>query len=204
VWDVDTGECLHELRGHYHQIYVVAFDGVRIASAGLDTTVRVWDAETGYEMPVCRRPAVLTTRLSSCLALLQGHTALVCQLLLDPTAQQLVTGGSDGRVITFSTAPGAGFAAVHRIPAHDSSVTALQRAGARVLSAGNDGRVRAFAAWDGAPVRDLGVPADSVWKLAARANSLVVCSRRAGKTVTEIWSFAPEEEKMRELHELFR
>ena len=47
LWDVDTGQCLHVLRGHMHQIYSVAFDGVRIASGGLDTTVRVWDAVTG-------------------------------------------------------------------------------------------------------------------------------------------------------------
>lgn len=47
VWDIDTGECVHVLRGHFHQIYSVAFDGTYIASGGLDTTVRVWDANTG-------------------------------------------------------------------------------------------------------------------------------------------------------------
>ena len=35
------------LRGHFHQIYSVVFDGVRVVSGGLDTSVRVWDAETG-------------------------------------------------------------------------------------------------------------------------------------------------------------
>jgi WD40 repeat protein len=48
LWDVDTGECLQIFRGHFNQIYAVAFDGKIIASGGLDTTVRVWDALTGY------------------------------------------------------------------------------------------------------------------------------------------------------------
>ncbi|KAG5727279.1 F-box/WD repeat-containing protein 7 [Termitomyces sp. T112] len=85
VWDLDTGKCLHVLWGHYHQVYSVAFDGVLVATGGLDTTIRIWDAETGV-----------------CQALLQGHTALVCQLQLSRKHQLLATGGSDGRVITFS------------------------------------------------------------------------------------------------------
>ena len=48
LWDVNTGECLQIFRGHFNQIYAVAFDGKIIASGGLDTTVRVWDALTGY------------------------------------------------------------------------------------------------------------------------------------------------------------
>ncbi|KAG6917111.1 hypothetical protein DXG01_003931 [Tephrocybe rancida] len=87
VWDLDTGECLHVLLGHYHQVYTVAFDGVLVVTGGLDTSVRVWDAETGH-----------------CLALLQGHTALVCQLQISRKHQLLATGGSDGRIITFSLA----------------------------------------------------------------------------------------------------
>jgi WD40 repeat protein len=49
LWNVDTGECLHVMRGHFHQIYSVVFDGVHIASGGLDTTVRVWNATNGYD-----------------------------------------------------------------------------------------------------------------------------------------------------------
>ncbi|GLB41505.1 putative WD40 repeat-like protein [Lyophyllum shimeji] len=87
IWDLDTGECLHVLRGHYHQVYTVAFDGVLVATGGLDTTVRLWNADTGL-----------------CVALLQGHTSLVSQLQISRRHQLLVTGGSDGRIITFSLA----------------------------------------------------------------------------------------------------
>jgi F-box and WD-40 domain protein CDC4 len=205
LWDIDTGECLHVLRGHYHQIYVVVFDGIRIASAGLDTTVRVWDAETGYAPEYLTHTIDFThTERRNCLALLQGHTALVCQLQIDTSTSQLVTGGSDGRVITFSLLPHANFEAVHKIPAHDSSVTSLQIEGTRLVTAGMDGRVRVFDKRTGALVRELGSQSDTVWKVVAKGNGVAVCCRRNNRTVTEIWGFKPEEEEMQGLHQLFR
>jgi F-box and WD-40 domain protein CDC4 len=150
----------------------VAFDGVRIASGGLDTTVRIWDADTG-----------------ACIALLQGHTALVCQLQLSPTL--LATGGSDGRVITFSLAT---FAALHRIAAHDSSVTALQFGRHFLVTGGNDGRLRLFEVATGNYVRELSEPSESVWKVVCRGDTCAVMCKRGGKTVVEIWSFRPRVE----------
>ena len=78
---------------------------------------------------------------SACTALLQGHTALVCQLQLTPT--MLATGGSDGRVITFSLR-GAAFSVVQRLAAHDSSVSGLQLDERFLVTSGNDGRVRLY------------------------------------------------------------
>ncbi|KAJ7173623.1 WD40 repeat-like protein [Mycena filopes] len=194
VWDLDTGECIHVLRGHFHQIYSVAFDGVRIASGGLDTTVRVWDALSGQ-----------------CLALLQGHTALVCQLQLSPSlptiphpAPILVTGGSDGRVITFALgSAGAGnahnptaYTPLHRIAAHDSSVTSLQFDGRWLVTAGNDGRVRLWEVATGAYVRELSEGGESVWKEGGHdggGDVIAIMCKRAGKSVMEIWSFRPED-----------
>lgn len=48
LWDVDTGQCLFVYTGHFAQIYAVAFDGQRIATGSLDSTVRIWSARTGY------------------------------------------------------------------------------------------------------------------------------------------------------------
>lgn len=55
----------------------------------------------------------------------------------------LVTGGSDGRVITFSLL-GSSFGVIQRLAAHDSSVTALQLDDRFMVTGGNDGRVRLF------------------------------------------------------------
>lgn len=200
VWDAATGACLHVLRGHFHQIYSVAFDGTRIASGGLDTTVRVWDAATGYvscpSLRLCCTAHAPVSARSTCLALLQGHTALVCQLQLSPTL--LATGGSDGRVITFAL--GASFAAVQRLAAHDSSVTGLQLGARFLVTSGNDGRVRLFRRERergavGARfeyVRELSEPSESVWKVVCTRETCAVMCKRGGKTVMEIWSFRPE------------
>lgn len=194
VWDVDTGECLHVLNGHFHQIYSVAFDGVRIASGGLDTTVRVWDANTGWVVIgiVSRTFTYVPLECRVCLALLQGHTALVCQLQLSST--MLATGGSDGRVITFSL--NASFGVVQRLAAHDSSVTGLQLDERFLVTGGNDGRVRLFQ-FDRDTgkceyVRELSEPSESVWKVAYTRETLAIMCKRAGKTVMEIWSLKPE------------
>ncbi|KAJ7623604.1 WD40-repeat-containing domain protein [Roridomyces roridus] len=199
LWNIDTGECIHVLRGHFHQIYSVAFDGVRIASGGLDTTVRVWDALSGQ-----------------CLALLQGHTALVCQLQLSPSLpfspnadSILVTGGSDGRVITFSLSD---YTPLHRIAAHDSSVTSLQFDARWLVTAGNDGRVRLWEIKTGAYVRELSEAGESVWKVCfgggteaaenfAAAPSghdgggdvIAIMCKRGGKSVIEVWSQRPKD-----------
>ncbi|KAG2057636.1 WD40 repeat-like protein [Suillus hirtellus] len=173
IWDVDTGECIRVLRGHSHQIYSIAIAGNFVASGGMDTIVRVWDATTG-----------------NCVAQLTGHTALVCQLQLSTTTNLLATGGSDGRVITFSLRS---FTALQRLAAHDSSVTSLQFDTNFLITGGNDGRVRVFETQTGAWVRDLSERCESVWKVLYKKGVCAVMCKRAGKTVMEIWTFKPKE-----------
>ena len=143
-----------------------------------------------------------------CIALLQGHAALVCQLQL--SRDLLVTGGSDGRVITFSLET---YKPLHRIAAHDSSVTSLQfdtgdssligsgsgrggnggGSGEFLVTAGNDGRVKLWELATGRWVRDLTDVSASVWKVGcvwAQGCVAVMC-RRDGKTVVEVWSMRP-------------
>jgi F-box and WD-40 domain protein CDC4 len=121
----------------------------------------------------------------TCTALLQGHSALVCQLQLTPML--LATGGSDGRVITFCLRT---FNALHRIDAHESSVMSLQCDAWFLVTGGNDGQARLFEMDTGRYVRELSEWSDSVWKVVHRGDVCAVMCKRAGKTVMEFWSFA--------------
>jgi F-box and WD-40 domain protein CDC4 len=47
VWNLERKECVHVLKGHEDKIYVVAFDGKKILTGGLDGA-RVWDPVAGY------------------------------------------------------------------------------------------------------------------------------------------------------------
>lgn len=131
-----------------------------------------------------------------CLALLQGHSALVCQLQLSPTI--LATGGSDGRVITFSLET---YTALQRIAAHDSSVISLQFDKNFLVTGGNDGRVRLYETETGNYVRELNEPGECVWKVAFLKCTYAIMCKRAGKTVVEIWSLGKAPKRLRFVEE---
>ncbi|KAF2717326.1 WD40 repeat-like protein [Polychaeton citri CBS 116435] len=172
IWSISEGRCLRTLQGHFSQIYAVAFDGRRVATGSLDTSVRVWDPRDGR-----------------CLAQLQGHTSLVGQLQLRNDI--LVTGGSDGSVRVWSLQT---YSAIHRLAAHDNSVTSLQFDDWRIVSGGSDGRVKVWDLQTGCLVRELGSPAEAVWRVVFEEEKAVVLASRGGKTVMEVWSFAPPPE----------
>ena len=169
IWSISEGRCLRTLQGHFSQIYAVAFDGRRVATGSLDTSVRVWDPHSGR-----------------CLAQLQGHTSLVGQLQL--RHDTLVTGGSDGSVRVWSLQT---YSAIHRLAAHDNSVTSLQFDDVRIVSGGSDGRVKVWDLQSGRLVRELGAPAEAVWRVVFEEEKAVVLASRNGRTVMEVWSFAP-------------
>ncbi|TKA57028.1 hypothetical protein B0A49_09735 [Cryomyces minteri] len=187
IWSISEGKCLRILQGHFSQIYAIAFDGKRIATGSLDTSVRIWNPSDGQ---------VLLTAMSSnsayvgtcrkCLAVLQGHTSLVGQLQL--RNDTLVTGGSDGSVRVWSLRT---YQAIHRLAAHDNSVTSLQFDDARIVSGGSDGRVKVWDLKMGTLVRELSAPAEAVWRVVFEEEKAVLLASRGGKTVMEVWSFAP-------------
>lgn len=95
----------------------------------------------------------------------------------------LVTGGSDGSVRVWSLSD---YKTVHRLAAHDNSVTSLQFSDMRIISGGSDGRVKVWDMKTGLLIRELGDPADAVWRIVFEEEKAVVVAGRNHKTVMEV------------------
>lgn len=122
----------------------------------------------------------------------------------------LVTGGSDGSVRVWSLTE---YQPIHRLAAHDNSVTSLQFDDTRIVSGGSDGRVKVWDLKKGTLVRELSQPADAVWRVVFEEEKAVIMASRNQKTVMEVssrpfsfkrietnkpkvWSFAPPEDEI--------
>lgn len=95
----------------------------------------------------------------------------------------LVTGGSDGSVRVWSLAT---YQAIHRLAAHDNSVTSLQFDNTRIVSGGSDGRVKVWDLKTGVPVRELSSPAEAVWRVVFEEEKAVIMASRGGRTIMEV------------------
>jgi F-box and WD-40 domain protein CDC4 len=95
----------------------------------------------------------------------------------------LVTGGSDGSVRVWSLTK---MAPIHRLAAHDNSVTSLQFDNTRIVSGGSDGRVKVWNLQTGQLLRELSSPAEAVWRVAFEEEKAVIMASRSGRTVMEV------------------
>jgi WD40 repeat protein len=99
VWDLETFECVHELRAHHRRVVCLSDvfaldDGVqKVVSGSMDGTLRVWDICNGV-----------------CVSVLEGHTGAVTavsSVFVDSVGRLCVaSGGKDSTVRVWTLADG--------------------------------------------------------------------------------------------------
>jgi WD40 repeat protein len=85
VWNPNTGDLIHTLRGHTEQVRSVTFssDSMRLITAGDDDRVRIWDISTGNELEAVRvhfspSSAVLSPSKTSIWTIVSGYSGISC------------------------------------------------------------------------------------------------------------------------------
>jgi WD40 repeat protein len=91
IWNAETGELAHTLKGHRDYVYQVVFNrrGTRVATCSYDRTVRVWDVETGRPTHVFRE-----------------HTEAVYSVAFSPNDRWLASGAGDRSIKLWDLASG--------------------------------------------------------------------------------------------------
>lgn len=90
IWNVETGQLLHKLKGHSGSISCVLFsrDGERLFSGSNDRTIRLWDVKTGQEALILR-----------------GHGREVSSISLSKDGNKLYSSSKDGTIIKWDSSP---------------------------------------------------------------------------------------------------
>ncbi|KAF8625386.1 hypothetical protein AX15_005407 [Amanita polypyramis BW_CC] len=165
VWDIESGLCIYELRGHTSTIRCIrVLDNRPIAVTGSrDATLRVWDIQRGKMLrvleghaqsvrclDVCGNRAVsgsydTTCRLwnidtGECLHVLRGHFHQIYSVAFDGV--RIASGGLDTTVRVWDANTGQCMALLQ---GHTALVCQLQLSPTILATGGSDGRVITFS-----------------------------------------------------------
>ncbi|KAI7847133.1 WD40-repeat-containing domain protein [Circinella umbellata] len=164
VWDLNSGELRHVLRGHTSTVRCLKMKDKRtVVTGSRDNTMRVWDIERGVLLHVLlghqqsvrcldicgnmvasgsydHTARLWDMRTGRCLHVLVGHISQIYAIAFD--GQKVVTGSLDSQIRVYSASTGQCLATLQ---GHTSLVGQLQLNGNTLVSGGSDGCLRV---WD--------------------------------------------------------
>jgi WD40 repeat protein len=216
---------LRTLRGHTNRVWSVAYspDGSRIASGSEDKTIKIWDAENGYELNTFKRnkKRILSVtyspdghRIASGsddktiriwdaesgreLQTLKGHTSWVCSVAYSPDGRRIVSVSKDKTIKIWDAESGQ---ILHTFKGHKKAVhfAAYSPDGRRIVSGSGDNTVRIWDVESGRELQTLTGGWYTGWgcSVAYSPNGRRIVSISVGSTI-KIW----DAESGQELHTL--
>ncbi|KAH8797291.1 WD40-repeat-containing domain protein [Flagelloscypha sp. PMI_526] len=143
-------------------------DGKHIVSGSDDTTVRIWDAESGKRLHT-----------------LVGHTQSVNSIVFSPDGKRIVSGSEDRTVRIWNAESGK---QLRTLDGHTDAVesVALSPDGKRIVSGSSDSTVRIWDAESGKHLRTLGGHTGYVWSVSFSPDGKRIVSGSQDSTV-RIW-----------------
>ena len=176
-WDRLCNRDLRTFTGHTGEVWGVAFspDGMHLASASLDNTVKLWDAVTGREV-----------------ATFTGHEDDVTDVEFSPDGLQLVSASSDKTVKVWDVATGEETAT---LTGHKDVImsVAFGPDGKRIVSGSYDNTLRL---WDVATGKELHIfegHVKPIWAVSFSPDGALVASASWDETV-KLWDVATGKE----------
>jgi WD40 repeat protein len=168
LWQVDTGNLVRTLSGHWGGVRSVAFspDGKLLASGGGDNTIKLWNVTTGAEVRTLSDWAF--------------------SVAFSPDGKLLASGGDDNTIKLWNVTTGA---EVRTLSGHSDWVfsVAFSPDGKLLASGSGDNTIKLWDVTTGAEVRTLSGHSDWVTSVAFSPDGKLLVSGSDDKTI-RVWN----------------
>lgn len=175
LWDVDTEECVQELRGHSGEVSSAVFssNSKLVVSASFDKTARIWDSLTG-----------------KCTMELRGHDQQVSSVSISRDSTRVLTSSFDSSVRIWRTVDGK---QIGKLETNDCShVCAISNDGSMAVAGLRTGNVELWCLKSSELKMNLRKHDDRVWGATFSQDDSLIATCEESSTVN-IWSTAAGE-----------